>query len=137
MREEILNGITKGKSTYENIIENYSQTLPKNIIDGSKNSVDVEIPKFVNNFLYILNAAEQKNMYSDIKNIDEAIELFKNPELDDSIAKAIENKTIVGISNKGNLAAKEILEASMFGIDSGLQLLEMQLMAGKLSKGEF
>ena len=69
-----------------------------------------------------------------MKSVDEAIELFKNEDLDATIEKAIENKTITGISEKGNLAAKEILEASKFGIESGTQLLGMQLMGGKLSK---
>jgi hypothetical protein len=137
MREQILNTLTKAKSNFEEIINNYSDVLPKNITDGSQNSIEVEIPKFVNNFLYILNASEQKETYSDVKNIDEAIELFKNPELDNVITKAIENKTITGVSSKGNLAAKEILESSKFGIESGNQLLAMQIMAGKLSKGEF
>lgn len=136
MREEILNSITKGKSTFEEIIEKYSEVLPKNILDGSRNSVDVEIPKFINNFLSILNASEQKTLYPAVKNIDEAIELFKKPELDVSIENAIENKTFIGVGIKGNLTAKEILEASKFGIDSGVQLLGMQLMGGKLSKGE-
>ncbi|KRD58497.1 hypothetical protein ASE40_19410 [Flavobacterium sp. Root935] len=137
MREQILNSLTKAKSDFKNIIENYSDVLPKKITDGSQNSVDTEIPKFVNNFLYILNVSEQKNVYTDIKNIDEAIELFKNPDLDTIIQKAIENKTIIGTNSKGNLAAKEILEASKFGIDSGAELLAMQLIAGKLSKQEF
>ena len=137
MREQILNSLTKAKSNFEEIIENYSDVLPKNITDGSRNSMDVEIPKFVNNFLFVLNASEQQQVYPDIKTVDEAIELFKNIDLDEVITQAIENKTITGVSAKGNLAAKEILEASKFGIESGTQLLGMQLIGGKLSKGEF
>ncbi|MCZ8167945.1 MAG: hypothetical protein ACK5RV_11820 [Flavobacterium sp.] len=134
MRKEILDNLTKAKANFEEIIGEYSDVLPKNITDGSRNTIDTEIPKFVNNFLYILNASEQKEVYSNVKSVDEAIELFKNEDLDATIEKAIENKTITGISEKGNLAAKEILEASKFGIESGTQLLGMQLMGGKLSK---
>lgn len=137
MREQILNNLIKAKSNFEEIIENYSDILPKIITDGSRDSVSVEIPKFVNNFVFILNATEQRELYPTIKNIEEAIELFQNQDLDNSIAKAIENKTITGISAKGNLAAKEILETAKFGIESGTELLSMQLISGKLSKGEF
>lgn len=137
MREQILNNLIKAKSNFEEIIENYSDILPKIITDGSRDSVSVEIPKFVNNFVFILNATEQKELYPTIKSIEEAIELFKNPDLDNSITKAIENKTITGISANGNLAAKEILETAKFGIESGTELLSMQLISGKLSKGEF
>ena len=136
MRKQILYNLTKAKANFEEIIGEYNEVLPKNIIDGSRDTINTEIPKFVNNFLYILNASEQKEVYSNVKNVDEAIGLFKNEDLDAIIEKAIENKTITGISEKGNLGAKEILEASKFGIESGTQLLGMQLISGKLSKGK-
>lgn len=136
MREEILAILNSAADTYNNIIINYSNVLPKNIIDGSHNSIEVEIPKFVNNFFSILNAVEGENKHTPIKNITEAIELFKKTQLDEEIDKALENLTIVGVGVQGNLNTKELLEACKYGIESGNQVLKMQLMAGKLSNGE-
>lgn len=132
MRKGTLNKIVKAKATFEELISDYTAVLPANIVDGGRNTIDIEIPKFVNNFLMTLNSVEQEKLYNEVKNIDEAIELFEKPELDISIEKAIENKTIVGVGTKGTISAKEILEACVYGVNSGLQLLEMQLSMGKL-----
>jgi hypothetical protein len=120
MREQILKTNVLVQVTYKDITEEYGTILPENILMGATASIDSDLPKFVNNFTTVLNSIEQEERYLENNTIDEAIELFNNnPDLDASIQKAINNTTYVAVSDKGNLSAKEVLEACVFGIASG------------------
>lgn len=134
MREEILKTIETAKTTYKEITKNYSLILPEIILKGSTASIEADIPRFVNNFTCTLNTIEQQNLYSETNTIDEAIELFNNPNLDLSIEKAVNNTTYVALSDKGNLSAKEVLEACALGISSGTDTLILTLKAGELTR---
>lgn len=133
MREEVLDLLIKSRKTFNQIIDELSIALPENILQGSRNSVEVQIPKFANNFIHILNKVEQKKLYSENNNIDEAIEVFSNPDLDVSIEKTIQNTSIIVETTEGSMSAHETLQACLEGIDSGFQLLNIQLKVGKLN----
>jgi hypothetical protein len=136
MRTEILKLLNKGKELHTELIAEYSGILPENIIDGGNRTISEDIPNKTNAILTILNMAEKEEKYSPINNIDDAINLFENENIQESIDKAIGNKDLAGYSPLKNkkLSAAEILENAKFGIESGVQLLSMQIMAGKLSK---
>ena len=137
MKDKILNELNLANSLYHELIQNYKNVLPENIIAGSINNFEVEIPKFVNNFLSILNSVEGHEVFKPVKTIGNALEIFNEQAIDSSIEKTIENKNIVGIGGKtGTLSAKELLDASVDGIESGVRLLNMQLKLAKLSAGE-
>lgn len=138
MRENILHLLKKGKDLHQELIENYIGILPKNIIAGGDNTISEDFPNKVNAFLSILNMDEGKEKYKAISNVDEAIKLFEDVNLQIAIDKTINNKNINGFSELRNqiLSSEEMLEAARFSIESGTELLNLQIMAGKLSKNK-
>jgi len=135
MRENILNSLKKGKEFYHELIQNYRGVLPEHIIAGGQNIIDEDFPNKVNVFLSILNRAEdEENKYTAVRNIDEAIQLFENDRIQESIDKVIANQDIKGYSPLKNkiLSSEEMLEVARYGIESGKELLALQLMAGKM-----
>lgn len=136
MRNEILHLLKKGKELHTDLINNYSGILPENIIEGGNRTISQDIPSKTNAILTILNMAEKEEKFSPVNDIDNAIRLFENEEIQISIDKAIENKDLTGFSPLKNqtLSTAEILNNAKFGIESGVQLLSMQTRLGLLSK---
>lgn len=136
MRSKILELLLKGKELHNELITNFSNVLPENIIEGGNDNVNTDMPKKINAILSLLNMSEKKEVFYPIKNLDEAIEVFKNENLDKVIERAISNEDLIGFSELKNetLSVKDILENAEFGINSGVQLLQMQIQAGELTK---
>lgn len=127
MREQILNYLNCAVRLYEEINLFHSGKLPQNILDGSKQTIEMEIPKHINNFIEIINIVEGVPTYPKIATIQESIEIFKNPQLDKSIQNAIGSTNIVGIGgNQNNMSAKEILADSQDAVRNSVDLLQLQ-----------
>lgn len=136
MRENILNSLKRGKELHQELIQNYSGILPEHIISGGESTIKKELPNKVNAFISILNMSESDDdKYSPINNVDEAINLFEDEKIQKSIDKTIANENIKGFSPLKDkiLSSEEMLEAARFGIESGKELLALQIMSGKLS----
>lgn len=112
MRKEIYTTLLKSKSDFEEIISRYVDALPISILDGSKNLIEVEIPKFVNHFLETLNAVESDTKFEKINTVEEAITVFENPVLDAIILAAINSEAVSSDAIKGFSTVKDNLEAS-------------------------
>ena len=136
MRNKILELLLKGKDLHNELITKFSDVLPENIIEGGNDNVNSDMPKKINVILSLLNMSEKKEVFPPINNLDEAIEVFKNGNLDEAIERAISNTDLLGFSELKNetLSVKDILENAEFGINSGVQLLQMQIQAGELTK---
>jgi hypothetical protein len=133
MREQILNYLNRAGELYNEINLLYSGKLPQNILDGSKHTVEMDIPRHLNNFITIINMVEQAQIYPKINTIQEGIDLFNNPQLDKSIQNAIDSANVVGIGgNQTDMPAKEILAYSQDAIRSGVELLHLQISAAKI-----
>jgi|GEM_PF-6237602 hypothetical protein len=138
MRTEILELLNTGKKFHAKLIANYSEVLPENIIDGGNQTISQDIPNKTNVILNILNMAEREEKYSRIDNIDEAINLFENEDIQESIDKAIENKNLIGYSLFKNekLSTNEIIDNAKFGIKTGVRSINMLIRAGELTKNK-
>lgn len=136
MRKEIYTTLLKSKSDFEEIISNYVYILPISILDGSKHLIEVEIPKFVNHFLETLNASESDTKFGKISTVEDAITVFENPVLDAIILAAINSEAVISDAIKGFSTVKDNLEASKLVLQTNGSLLAMQLMGGKVAKGE-
>lgn len=137
MRENILNSLKRGKELYQELIQDYSGVLPEHIIAGGESTIKQEFPNKVNAFISILNMNESDdNKYAPISTVDEAINLFEDERIQESINKTITNENIKGYSPLKDkiLSSEEMLEAARFGIESGKELLALQIMSGKISK---
>jgi len=134
MREEILNTLVQAKEAYATITNEYGNILPENILNNARTSIDSDIPRFANNFLNVLNNATKENLYSENNNIDEAIELFSNPDLDVSIQNAINSKTYLATDGARTFNAKQILEQCVYGVKSGADGLILTQAAGRLGR---
>lgn len=136
MRKEIYTTLLKSKFDFDEIISSYVEVLPIYILDGSKNLIEVEIPKFVNHFLETLNAVESDTKFEKINTVEEAITVFENPVLDAIILAAINSEAVSSDAIKGFSTVKDNLEASKLVLQTNGALLTMQLMGGKVAKGE-
>lgn len=136
MRKEIYITLLKSKSDFDEIISSYVDVLPQSILDGSKNLFEVEIPKFVNDFLETLNAVESSTKFDQISTVEDAITVFENPVLDAIILAAIDSEAVSSDAIKGFSTVKDNLEASKLILQTHGALLTMQLMGGKLANGE-
>ncbi|MCF6142434.1 hypothetical protein L1S34_14150 [Flavobacterium sp. K77] len=136
MRKEIYITLLKSKSDFDEIISSYVDVLPQSILDGSKNLFEVEIPKFVNDFLETLNAVESSTKFDQISTVEDAITVFENPVLDAIILAAINSEAVSSDAIKGFSTVKDNLEASKLILQTHGALLTMQLMGGKLANGE-
>lgn len=135
MREKILNYLNNAVVFYNDINLLYGAKLPKNILDGTKNTVESDIPRHVNNIITIINMVEQGQAYPAIKTIQDAVDVFSNPQIENSIQNALSDKNVVGIGgNDTNMTAKEILEYSLDAVRSCVDLLQLQIAAAKLMR---
>lgn len=98
MREEILRLLEKGKELHEELITNYKETLPGNVIEVGNSIVEKELPGKINDILVILNADARMKKYMPVTRLQQAIELFRDPEMQKAIDKAIANKGLAGLS---------------------------------------
>lgn len=136
MRENILNSLKRGKELHQELIQNYSGILPEHIIAGGESTIKQEFPNKVNSFISILNMSKSDDdKYAPINNLDEAINLFEDENIQKSIDNTIANENIRGYSilKEKILSSEEMLEAARIGIESGKELLALQIMSGKLS----
>lgn len=134
MREEILTNLKRAVGYYNEIALIHSAKLPKTILDGTRSTVEKDIPRHLNNFISIINMVEEKKAYPEISNIQTGIQVFSNSELDKSIEKALGNTNVVGIGGNEDMSAKQILEYSEDAIRDCVQLLQLQIAAAKLSR---
>lgn len=136
MRIEILELLIEVKNLHTELMTNYSNVLPKNIIDSGNESVHSNIPEKVNDLLSLFNSSEKRELFKPVNNLDEAIEVFSDDEIDAIIERAISNKDLTSfrIDNNQTLSVKDVLEITQYGIKSVVQLLEMHIATGKMSK---
>lgn len=99
MRKEILRLLEKGKELHEELLSHHKEVLPANSIERGNRIVETELPDKINVLLVILNADAQSKKFAPVSNLQQAIDLFKNKELQDAINSAIVNKGLVGLSN--------------------------------------
>lgn len=98
MRKEILRLLEKGKEFHEQLISANDESLPANIVHEVNTIVEVKLPGNINGLLVILNADARSKKYQPITNLQQAIELFHNTELQQDIDKATVNKELAGLS---------------------------------------
>ncbi|HLN75303.1 MAG: hypothetical protein ACM3O8_09405 [Methylococcaceae bacterium] len=113
MRKEILRLLEKGKELHEQLNFSCDETLASPIIEDGNDIVEVRLPVKVNSILVILNAQVKSKKYPPINNLQQAIEVFKNTEVQHDIDKAIANKELVGLSDCQDcfITIHEILDA--------------------------
>jgi hypothetical protein len=133
MREQILKLLMRAVELYKEITVVYRNRLPQNILDGSKHTIESDIPRHLNTFISVVNMVERVDKYPQIKNIEAAIEVFSISDLDKSIQKSMEDENIVGYGgDQAGMTAKDILEYSKDAVRSGIELLALQIAAAKL-----
>lgn len=129
MREQIFSYLNQAVKLYSEISLIHSGKLSPIILDGSKRTIEQDIPKQINNFISTINTVEQAKVYSEIKTIQEGIELFSNPQLETSIQNAIKNTNFLTSNQK---SPKETLEFLQDAVRRSVQLLKDQINIAKL-----
>jgi len=136
MIKEILEQLEEGKKLYLELIKNYNEVLPPNIIEGAHIAYNNSIPDKVNNLLAILNFVEKADNYQYIKDIDDCINLFtNNPHLQQSINLSLsEPGSIRYIINSGEeIDIIKIFDKIMFGIKDNVESFYLLIALGKLT----
>jgi hypothetical protein len=133
MREQILKYLLQAVTLYKEITTVHRDRLPRSILDDSRNTIENDIPKHLNNFISIINMVEQVQKYSLIESIQDGIKVFSNPELDISIEKSIKANSIRGYGGgQDTMTAKDILDYSTDAVRGGAELLALQVAAARL-----
>lgn len=127
MRKEILRLLEKGKELHEQLISAFDESLPVNIVEEGKKIVEIKLPGNINGMLVILNAAAKAKKYPSISNLQQAIELFKNTEIQEDIDMAIADKELVGLSPCEDcfITIREIFDATKCEIRSHVEELNL------------
>lgn len=125
MREEILRLLEKGKELHEELILG-KEILPANTIEKGNSIVEKELPDKINAILVILNADARMKKYLPVGNLQQAIELFRNPEMQQAIDSAIVNKGLAGLSACEDcfVTVQEMLDTTKY---------EMQMLVNTLN----
>lgn len=120
MREEILRLLEKGKELHEELIANFKETLPANVIERGNSIVEKELPGKVNDILVILNADARMKKYKPVNKLQQAIELFRDPAMQNALDKAIANKGLAGLSICEDcfVTVQELLDATKYEIQT-------------------
>ena len=99
MRKKILRLLEKGIELHEELISSFNETLPTSIIKSGNHIVEIELPGKINALLVILNADAKYQKYKPVDSLRQAIDLFKDMEIEQAIDHAIANKGLVGLSS--------------------------------------
>lgn len=120
MRKEILRLLEKGKELHEELLSRNNETLPTTIIERGNRIVESELPDRINAILVILNADAQSKKFIPVNNLQQAIDLFRKTELQDSIDSAIANKGLAGLSNYDDclITVQELFNNTKIEIES-------------------
>lgn len=133
MRKEILRLLENGKELHEELISNNNQTLPSNIFERGDRIVDKELPGQVNAILAILNADARMKKYVPVTDLQQAIDLFREQEMQDAIDSAIANKGLTGLSICEDcfVTVQELLDTIKYEMQTHVNTLRIQKGKGK------
>lgn len=120
MREEILRLLENGKELHEELISIHKETLPANVIERGNSIVEKELPGKINSILVILNADAKMKKYRPVTKLQQAIELFSDPDMQNALDKAIANKGLAGLSICEDcfVTVQELLDATKYEIQT-------------------
>ncbi|HET6557997.1 MAG TPA: hypothetical protein VFG54_11825 [Prolixibacteraceae bacterium] len=127
MREEILRLLEKGKELHEELVSNYKETLPSNVIEEGNRIVEKELPGKINSILVILNADARMKKYKPVANLQQAIELFSDPEMQNALDKSIANKGLAGLSICEDcfVTVQELLDTTKYEVQTLVNTLSI------------
>ena len=137
MREQILANLNQAVSFHKEIKTLHTDSLPEAIINGCDLAIESGIPTAINNLIGHINSVERKELYPQVKSIQEGIEFFSNPDLDKSIDKAINDTTMVGFDGSTTpIPSKRIIEGIAFAINTSVDSLRNPLMLARLTQSQ-
>jgi hypothetical protein len=135
MREQILSYLTGTVISYNELNLLTSNNYIQQFLASSKQTIEIDIPSYINNFISIINLVEQLEFNQKVENIEEAIILFSNPKLDTYIEVAFANTHVVAIGSKlSSMTAKQILEIYKDAVRESFKVIQLQTTVAKKMK---
>lgn len=127
MREEILRLLERGKELHQELISHQHEMLPTHVIEQGNSIVEHQFPRKVNDMLVILNADASAKKYLPVGDLQQAIDLFSDSQMQTALDSAIANKGLAGLSVCEDcfVTVQELLDASKCEMQALVNTLRM------------
>ncbi len=135
MKNKIFTLLKDGKKAYQELMKNYKNDLPIQIIKTCNENVEIILPRQINMIIELINLVEIDKQYRSINNIDDGIEFFNKNEIQKSIEKVLNSKEVYSFNmlKKKNLIS-DIFNDSTSEIESIVHYLSLQIGLGKVNQ---
>ncbi|MDK2978302.1 MAG: hypothetical protein PWP52_1016 [Bacteroidales bacterium] len=135
MRNKIITLLKNSKIAYQELMRNYKNDLPVQIIKTCNEKIDFFLPREINKIIDLINLVENEK-HKPINNIDDGIEFFYKDEIQKSIEKVLDSKEVYSskLLKKENVISVKFIK-SISEIESIAHYLSLQIGLGKVNKG--
>jgi hypothetical protein len=134
MREKLLTNLNNALNQY-NELQQYSNVLPENLMNGAKSAMEENIPNAGNEILSLLNSVSGKQVFENQSSVTDLITLFTNraDEIDTAFGLVPVNENIMGFDGGKTYTAKDILDYQSFWFNAHCDTINTTLTAGRIT----
>ncbi|MDD7888318.1 hypothetical protein [Flavivirga sp. 57AJ16] len=134
MREKMLTNLNNALNQY-NELQQYSNVLPANLMDGAKSAMEQSIPNAGNEILSLLNSVSGKQLFENQNSVSDLITILTDraDEIDTAFELVPENKNIMGFDGGKTYTAKDILDYQSFWFNAHCDTINTTLTAGRIT----
>jgi hypothetical protein len=134
MRDTMLTNLINAQARY-NELQQYSNILPTNLMDGAKSALEESIPNAGNEILTLLNSVSGDNLFDNQNTVSDLINLLTNraDEVDAVFELVPVNENIMGFDGGKTYTAKDILDYQSFWFNAHCDTINTILTAGRIT----
>lgn len=134
MREKMLSNLNIALNQY-NELQNYSNVLPTNLLDGAKSTMEENIPSAGNEILSLLNSVSGKQIFESQNSVSDLINFLANraDEIDIAFGLVPINENMMGYDGGKTYTAKDILDYLKFWFNAHCDSINTILTAGRIT----
>jgi hypothetical protein len=134
MRDTMLTNLINAQARY-NELQQYSNILPTNLMDGAKSALEESIPNAGNEILTLLNSVSGDNLFDNQNTVSDLINLLTNraDEVDAVFELVPVNENIMEFDGGKTYTAKDILDYQNFWFNAHCDTINTILTAGRIT----
>ncbi|SDI64137.1 hypothetical protein [Winogradskyella thalassocola] len=134
MREKLLTNLNNALNQY-NELQQYSNVLPENLMNGAKSAMEESIPNAGNEILSLLNSVSGKQVFENQNSVTDLITLLTNraDEINTAFGLVPVNENIMGFDGGKTYTAKDILDYQSFWFNAHCDTINTTLTAGRIT----
>lgn len=134
MREKLLTNLNNALNQY-NELQQYSNVLPANLMNGAKSAMEQSIPNAGNEILSLLNSVSGKKLFESQNSVSDLITILTSRagEIDTAFGLVPVNENIMGFDGGKTYTAKDILDYQSFWFNAHCDTINTTLTAGRIT----